>query len=93
MRRKSAPEVGEAAPVVFLFLRTERSICVLREGTLLPAVEVGNRRLMILEVNLWQNQEGHLALKSFGASGRGRTLLPSERLETEVGEFRLQPAP
>lgn len=62
-------------------------------GALLPAVEVGSLRLMILEVNLWQNQERHLALKSLWAAGRGSTLLPFERLEAEVGEFRLQPAP
>uniref|UniRef100_A0A8C6HAF8 DNA-directed RNA polymerases I, II, and III subunit RPABC4 n=1 Tax=Mus spicilegus TaxID=10103 RepID=A0A8C6HAF8_MUSSI len=39
---------------------------------------------MILEVNLWQNQERHLALKSLWASGRGSTLLPFERLEAEA---------
>ncbi|EDL08828.1 mCG145114, partial [Mus musculus] len=55
-----------------------------REGTLLPAVEVGSLRLMILEVNLWQNQERHLALKSLWAAGRGSTLLPFERLEAEA---------
>nr|XP_034372705.1 DNA-directed RNA polymerases I, II, and III subunit RPABC4 isoform X2 [Arvicanthis niloticus] len=35
---------------------------------------------MILEVNLGQNQERHLALKYSRAARRGSTLLPSERL-------------
>ncbi|XP_028623186.1 LOW QUALITY PROTEIN: DNA-directed RNA polymerases I, II, and III subunit RPABC4 [Grammomys surdaster] len=39
---------------------------------------------MILEVNLEQNQERHLALKYNWAAGRGSTLLPSERLEAEA---------